>query len=658
MNKILIFQFFALIGVSSFGQSLPQDRPNILCLVIEDRSPYQFGCYGSKDIKTPTIDGLAEKGILYTNASSNAPHCSPARSTLITGCYATTFGMDVHRETYITPQNIFFPQLLRDAGYFCTNNSKTDYNTTVNNDKLWDESSSKATYMSKDRKSNQPFFAVFNTEATHMGLVRTITTEDRPDFKKFGIDENNIFLPKHVPDLPEVRSDEAYQLKASQEADSWVKAHLEKLKSEGLTENTIVLFYSDHGGCLPRGKGFPFESGLRIPLVIYVPSKWQKELNVKEGLVVTKNVSFVDFAPTFLSLAGVKTPKFMQGKAFLGTFEKTPEKLQYGFRTNQENYHYDPSRTVSDGHFKYIRNYIPYKPFCLRNLYQWGMPANLAWDEYVMSGECKNPDWLLPYKPKSNEMLFDLEKDPWELNNLSNNPEYKSKLSYFRKQVSKHIRASKDLGFCPREMRKTKKNGLFNWVEETHFPLGDLYNAAELASSATLEDLPELLKLLKSPHDELRYWGVVGFCTLGSQKMLKEVPDDLRKMLNDKEPEVVSMAAEAFCYLGEFDLGVNKLVSLLKENYDPAYSSLETLTWYPKQKEMLIKYISTFQKIAAEHANEGNDRMELGVKVRSILVNLGALPLSELYSKKDIEEGIKKNKAGRKFLYPSDIFTN
>jgi N-sulfoglucosamine sulfohydrolase len=654
LDQLLLLIVLTTFSLNVAGQTPSQSTPNILCLVLEDTSPNQFGCYGNTSIKTPTIDALAKKGIRYTNASANAPHCSPARSTLITGSYATTYGMDIHREQYITPEDIFYPTFLKDAGYFCSNNDKTDYNTTADHKKLWDESGKKATYNSNKRKPGQPFFAVFNTAATHMGLIRTITTEGRPDFKALGIDQEKLFIPPYVPDFPETRSDEAYKLKAAQESDAWVKAHLEDLKVKGLDENTIVFFFSDHGGCLPRGKGFPFESGLRIPLVIYIPPAWQKKLNTKENVIETKNVGFVDFAPTFLSLIGEKTSAHMQGKAFLGKHEAEPRKLQFGFRSNQENYHYDPSRTVTDGKLKYIRNYIPQKPFALRNLYQSGMPANMAWDRYVLSGKCKNEDWLTLYKPKDAEMLFDLEKDPWELNNLANDSRYKNELIFFRTEVSKHIRSTKDLGFFPREMRN-KEAGLYQWVKDTNFPLDELYEAVELAGKASKDDVPQLLRALKSPHAEIRYWAAVGFCGLGAQKKIKQLPDAVKRAMNDEAPEVVVMASETACYLGEFDLGINKLISLFKDNSDPAYSSLENLTWYAKEKEMLKKYTSVFQLLDEEQGKLEQDRMGLGVKVRSILVNLGAISIDELYTKSDIEDGVKKNKAGRKFIYPKDF---
>ncbi len=631
-----------------------QTKPNILWITLEDTSAYEFGCYGNTDIQTPVINDLAKKGILYKNASSTAPHCSPARSTLITGSYATTFGMDVHREDYVTPKNIFYPEHLREAGYFCTNNYKTDYNTTINNNDLWDESGKTATYNSPNRKPEQPFFSIFNTTATHMGRIRSITLEGRRNFKELGIDPSTIKLPGHVPDLPAMRSDQAYLLEASRESDTWLKAFLDDLKIKGLDENTIVFFFSDHGGCLPRGKGFPYETGLKVPLIIYVPPIWQEKLNIESGIVESRQVGFVDFAPTILSLAGIKPPEFMQGKAFLGEYTEAPRKIQFGFRTNQENYHFDPCRTANDGKFKYIRNYIPHKPFCLRNLYQWGLPANLAWDEYVMSGACTNKDWLQPYKPKTAEMLFDLDNDPWELNNLANNPNYQNILLSMRKQVKEHVRETNDLGFFVRGRRK-KDGGLYNWVRENNYPLPKLIEAAELASLPTENDINKLKLLLKDSSPEIRYWGAIGFNTLGSKKIIDICPSYLLEAINDSVPEVATAAAEAACYLGEHKKGLDKLMELFSSNFNLAYSSLETLTWYPEQKEYLMPYIPMLLDLIKPQLDKEESRMDIDIKVRSLLVNLGELPLSELYSNEDKKKGLLVNQNPRQFRYPEQI---
>ena len=238
-----------------------KQRPNILWLTFEDTSWYEFGCYGNRNVNTPVIDSLASEGILFTNAWATAPQSSPARSSLITGCYATSYGMDLHPYPFDTPYGIFFTQYLRDAGYYCTNNSKTHYNTTIDNKKCWDECSAKASYNSPSRKEGQPFFAVFNSVRSHMGIVRTFHTEGRRDYILEGINPDSLILPSHIPDMPEIRSDYAAHLEGVQDIDKWVGLFLKDLKIKGLDKNTIIFFFSDHGGCLPRGKGLPFETG-------------------------------------------------------------------------------------------------------------------------------------------------------------------------------------------------------------------------------------------------------------------------------------------------------------------------------------------------------------------------------------------------------------
>ena len=223
------------------------ERPNILWLTFEDTSPYEFGCYGNRDNHTPIIDSLARTGIQFMNAYSNGPQSSSARSTLITGCYATTYGMDWHRKQVATPPDIFFPQYLRDAGYYCTNNQKTDYNTTTDNKACWNECDKNATYNSPARKPEQPFFAVFNSMLTHMSRITSVHLDGRRDFAAEGLDPEKLSLPPHVPDIYPIRSDYAFHLEGSADVDRWVKLFLDDLKARKLDDNTIVFVFSDHG---------------------------------------------------------------------------------------------------------------------------------------------------------------------------------------------------------------------------------------------------------------------------------------------------------------------------------------------------------------------------------------------------------------------------
>ena len=629
-----------LPGRLSAGEATQGERPNILWLTIEDTSYYQFGCYGNEAVDTPNIDRLARRGVQFTHAWSTAPQCSPARSSIISGCYATTYGTDWHRHGWLIPiERYFFPDLMRDAGYYCTNNHKTDYNAKASHKRCWDECSHTASYNSKNREDGQPFFSVFNTGVTHMGRVRSWHLKGRRDFAEQGLDPEALDLPPHVPDLPEMRSDYAFHLEGVQDIDRWVGMFLQDLEEKGLAEDTIVFFYSDHGGCLPRGKGFCYETGLRVPFIVYVPPKWRHLCNMEMGTRTDRLVGFVDLAATVLSLAGMEPPDYMQGRAFMGEHEAEPRDLQFGFRTNQAT-HYDPIRTVTDGRYKYVRNYIPYQPLCLRNFYQWGMPANLAWDEYFLSGKCQKPAWRRPYEPQATEMLFDVEEDPFELNNLAGDEEYAETLQRLRKAMSDHLRETRDLGFFPDSMRQ-KGQALFTWVHDEQYPVDELIAAAEMASEGDPKNADKLLKYLESDRPEFRFWGASGFATLGSRGKIEECPDQILKAIDDSDRRVAATAAAAACFLGRHEEGLSSLIEKLGTGDGPAYSALEALSLHEEQKDPLKERVGDLRRIVEKQSGGGR-------KAASILVNLGELPVSELYPDSVEKEGLRVNKNRRK----------
>lgn len=242
----------------------------------------------------------------------------------------------------------------------------------------------------------------------------------------------------------------------------------ERLKGKGLDDNTIIFFFSDHGGCVPRGKGYLYESGLEVPMIAYFPPKWQHLAGEKASGKEYSLVNFTDLGPTVLSLAGVKPPKHMQGKALFGKYASDEKReIQFALAANQLH-HFMPVRAATDGRFKYIRSYIPYRQFALRNYYQWGMPSNKAWDKLVLGGHNTNPDWAQTFNAHPAEMLFDLEKDPGELHNLSDSPEYAEVLVKMRTALSGHIRATKDLGFF---MPTSRENVvLYDKVRKEKYP--------------------------------------------------------------------------------------------------------------------------------------------------------------------------------------------
>lgn len=632
---------------ASAANNKKKERPNILWVTFEDTSSYEFGCYGNKDVHTPNADSLAAHGIQFMNAWSVAPQSSPARSSLITGCYAPTYGMDVHPVSYDTPADIFFPQRLREAGYYCTNNSKTHYNSTNNNKACWDECTKTASYNSPKRGKDQPFFAVFNTVTSHMGRVRTFHTDGRRDYTKEGIYTELLTLPSYVPDLPEVRSDYAGHLEAVQDVDTWLGFFLKDLKDKGLDDNTIIFFFSDHGGCVPRGKGYLYESGLKVPLIAYFPEKWKHLANGKSGKD-NSLVNFTDLGPTVLSLAGVKPTKNMQGKAIFGEYaSKEERKVQFAFAANQLH-HFMPVRAVTDGHIKYMRSYIPYRQFALRNYYQWGMPSNKAWDKLVLGNHNTNPDWALTFDAHPAEMLFDLDKDPGELHDLSSSPEYAEVLAKMRNELSNHIRSTHDLGF----FLPTSRTGhvLYDVVRKEKYPMEELYKLVEAAGIGDIASLPLFEKAIASSHRDMRFWGAVGYAELAHKKQISQCPQALADLLKDEDPYVASEAAYAAAYLGKPQEGIARLINPAKEeDRKIGYSSLECISLDPTMRDYIRQFLPQLKEAAETLPRKKNE--DSGLMARGILVNLGELDIKLLHGQEAYKEGLKLNH-GRRPMVP------
>lgn len=632
----------AAVNESGKDNNPGQQRPNILWLTFEDTSWYEFGCYGNKGVNTPVIDSLASEGILFTNAWAAAPQSSPARSSLITGCYATTYGMDFHPYPFDTPDGIFFPQYLRDAGYYCTNNNKTHYNTTIDNAKCWDECDKEASYSSPHRKEGQPFFSVFNSVRSHMGIVRTFHTDGRRDYVKEGINPDSLVLPSHIPDLPEMRSDYAGHLEGVQDIDKWVGLFLKDLKEKGLSENTIIFFFSDHGGCLPRGKGLPFETGLHVPMIVYVPQAYSDMFPSRPGSKDNSLVNFVDLAPTMLSIAGVKPPKNMQGQAFMGNFASHREKaLDFSFCSNQLQ-HYMPMRVARDKRYKYFRSYIPYRQFSLRNYYQWGMPANQAWDRLVLENGETNPILRQPFEHHPAEMLFDLEKDPFETVNLAGNKEYAKILNKFRKAAAANIRKTADLGFFLPSSREGVN--LYQKVRQEKYPLKTLYRAAELAGTAEADDVKELLSYIGSEYNDIRFWGVCGFANMAINNKLEICPAGLESLMNDPDPYISAEACIACAYFGN-QSAIHKMAAAADQNNGKIWlSALECVSKDRTMREMVRKEIPTLTENLDRLPFKKNE--DAGFMVRGILADIGFIRIDDIY-KDFYKNGIKLNKSRR-----------
>ena len=499
--KVLLIICICLIGCQSKERSnvqikyeaalqLPK-RPNILWLVTEDMGPY-IPPFGDMTVATPNLSKLASEGVIYPNLYSTSGVCAPSRAAITTGMYPSSIGANHMRvnsyneevgvpkyEAVPPPQVKMISELLRQAGYYCTNNYKTDYQFKAPVT-AWDESSPYAHW--RNRKENQPFFSVINFTETHeSGLFepygfREIETrlyhagDNSYNWKNKGASHANNRMneedtPVHIPKdtkfkVPpylvdnEVTQRDMWKLYNNiAEMDRQVGAVLKQLKEDGLLDNTIVFFYGDHGGPLPREKRLIYDSGLNTPMIIRFPEKMQA------GTKDNQLISFVDFAPTLLSLIGEEPKPYIQGQAFLGDYKSEERNYIHaaGDRFDAET---DVIRAVRDKQFKYIRNYRPQQGYYLPITYRERIPAMQELLRLRDEGKLNDAQkqWFRESKPK--EELFDCSVDPFELNNLADNPEYKDKLNELRAEIDKWLKTIADNPDLPEgELIKKLWNG-------------------------------------------------------------------------------------------------------------------------------------------------------------------------------------------------------
>jgi N-sulfoglucosamine sulfohydrolase len=548
--------FTALILLTSalglFAQT--NDSPNILWIVSEDNSPL-IGAYGDTFATTPNIDRLAGQGVRYTNAFATAPVCAPSRNTLITGMYPPSLGTENMRSTYPSPDFVtFYPQYLKQAGYYVSNNVKKDYNTP-DQESVWDESSGKATY--QNRKPGQPFFAIFNTTISHESSIHTYIPTDKLRHKP-----EQVTLPPYHPDTPEMRHDWAQYYDKVEDMDAFVGKVLEDLEKSGEAENTIVFYYSDHGGVLGRSKRFMYESGLHIPLVIRFPKKYAHLAPGQPGSTTDRIVTFLDFAPTLLSLAGVPIPSHMQGKAFLGRQQAPERDYAHAFRGRMDE-RIDLVRSVRNKKYRYIRNYMPHKIYGQYLEYLWKAPSMASWEEAFKAGKLNDVQKKF-WETKPVEELFDVDADPHNVNNLAGDPTFASILKELRKANHDYLIEIKDVGFIPeaRLSALSEKTPLYDYARSGKYDVRKVLETAEMASLGDPANLGKLTKLLGSPDPVVRYWAVTGLTILGDKAATAKTR--LKSVLDDSEISVRIAAAEALAKLGEKGLAVDALMAALK----------------------------------------------------------------------------------------------
>lgn len=488
--KQIIFSLLALIMICSVAYiSKKEDKPkqpNILWITCEDMSPH-LGSFGEKVAKTPNLDQLAKEGVKCTNVFSTAGVCAPSRNALITGMYQTSIGghqmrtlqtpatqqySPVASYSAMVPEYVkCFPEYLRKAGYYCTNNEKQDYQF-IAPVTVWDENSRTADWRGRQDKS-QPFFSIINLMTTHESQVFM------RDKEPLQVSPDDVIVPPYYPDNQIIRKDIARFLTNVQVMDKQVGEIIQKLKDDGLYDNTIIFFYSDHGDGLPFVKRELYDRGLRVPMIIRFPNAEQ------QGTTDSQLISFVDFAPTVLSLANIPIPKHLQGQAFLGKQKATtPRKYYYAARDRMDT-EVDRVRAVSDGRFKYLKNYMPERPYYQDikfRLQQKGMIEILRLKDEGKLNE-QQMYWFRQSKPV--EELFDMQTDPYEFNNLAENPKYQAKLLELRAKHEEWLKKYGDLGATPeKEMLAKWWNGK-DKAPITESPTINIKNSKTIISCAT-----------------------------------------------------------------------------------------------------------------------------------------------------------------------------
>jgi uncharacterized sulfatase len=556
-SRLLHRHYILAAALALAGLARAASQPNILWLTSEDHGPH-MGCYGDTLARTPNVDALAARGMIFNRAWSNHPVCAPARSAIISGLHSQSSGGLHMRSMVPMPAGAkMYPQFLREAGYYCTNNNKEDYNLRKP-EEIWDNSSPTAHW--RNRPAGKPFFAIFNSTKSHESQLRTRPHQAITDPAK-------VRVPAYHPDLPEVRQDWAQYYDKVSEVDADAGARLRELEAAGLADDTIVVYYGDHGSGMPRSKRWPSNSGLHVPLVVHFPAKW-RHLAPKEyqpGGKSDRFVSFVDLAPTMLSIAGIRPPAYLQGHAFAGPFQTEPPPYLFGARGRMDE-RMDNVRSVTDGRYVYLRNFFPHVSQAQHVNFQFQTPTTRLWRQAYDAGRTNEAQSLFWRTPKAPEELYDLQSDPDEVRNLASSADHRAVLEKLRAAVRQQAAVTRDVCLLPEGEIHSRSQGSTPYDmarDEAKYPFARIYDAADLASNLSPAALPKLRTLLGDADSAVRYWAALGYLMRG-QDAVRSGQNELRGALQDTSPYVRIAAAQALAEYG-MDSDRPAALAVLKE---------------------------------------------------------------------------------------------
>ena len=485
------------------------DLPNFVWLTSEDNSVHFSRIYSATGVSMPTIEGLAEHGLIFEHAFSNAPVCSVARTTLLAGAYAPRIGTQYHRRSKLVPMpdnGRMYPWYLKQAGYYTSNNSKTDYNVVT--DGGWDDSSPNAIW--RNRQSGQPFLHVQNTALTHESSLHFSREEMEMTVNETTSESVTLF--PYFPDTPTFRYTHARYLDNHVRVDNYFADYISMLEEDGVLDDTFIFYFGDHGGVLPRGKGYAYENGLHVPLVIYVPKNWKHLVDAHYGSRIEGFVSFIDFAPTILNLAGIDIPPHMDGRPFLGTgvsmeeVNRRNEVFGYADRFDEK---IDHVRALRKGNLKYIRNYQPFNVDGLFNEYRYRMLAYAEWWDLYRAGSLDATQKQF-FEPRPAEQLFDLSDDPFETTNLAKDPTYAGVLSEMRQKLNSRVKSINDLSMFPESMLFAEAfDDPVSFGRKNSARIASLVDIADLSLQSFDDVAADIAIALESEDPWMRYWGLI-----------------------------------------------------------------------------------------------------------------------------------------------------
>lgn len=584
---LAVLRLTLTITISQLGSFALGERPNILWITSEDNGISWVSCYGGTNAETPAIDQLAREGFRYTNCFDNAAVCAPTRSVWITGMYGISNGTQPMRSRNLIPhdQIKYYPDLLREAGYHTSNPGKTDYNIGGREDKdCWDYKGGEEPFGWRLRKTGQPFFAVVNIGDSHESRAHGKLDEVRKDPSKMK-------LHAYHPDLPVIRKNYAKYAEAVERMDEKVQQTIEALTVDGLYEDTIIIYNSDHGGVMARSKRFLYSSGVHCPLVIRIPEK-MKHLypGSRPGTTVDRLISFVDMPKTWLSLAGAEIPNTFQGTVFLGKGVEAEPKYHLGFRERADE-RLDHVRLLRTGRYSYHKNYYPFAPAGHHLAYLWKAQLTPAWEQHHREGKTDAITGRF-FEPRVSEEFYDNNSDFDNVHNLIGSPVHEERIAEMRAALRAKQLELRDSGMLPEKMRERRaaENNLtiYEMVRDDNlYPIESYLDAADLALEHDKTNLGTFVNWISSHDEGMRWWAIVGLRLL--DEGARPATGLLKQALNDDSHEVRMMAAWILIDLGHGDQALATLDELVFEGTQNEPMLHNVIDWIGEPAFPLVK---------------------------------------------------------------------